>query len=360
MVPSSSNYEKKRQKFFMRSSIALSLVAIISTAMVSSVILLIGGAQHSLAQPTKSNSLAQTNFPPPIFYKLRDEPSYTIRIPFAENGRTSYVPSTISIPANMTVIWFNDDKAAHTVTTMTNRSRSPPENFDSNIIPPNGGSFIHKFTKVGIYDYYDKMNPATVFGRIKVGDEIEYGKNMNMLVGGIHALPFTANLSRLVLSFVPINITIPPTIALTFNVTISNSTTKLFSHQYDDIDGILDLELVPATQLSNATKNISHQFTTWGPDFISEEAKGSTGTFHIQGPVLTNSRETYYITVAIVAKDSKFFSKPQSDRFILPSTESAAFKLTNPFAGPPVSEKLPSKVTNTIPTDNYTVPIPKK
>ncbi len=45
-----------------------------------------------------------------------------------------------------------------------------PDKFNSDIILPNDGSFIQKFRKVGIYDYYDKMNAMAV-GRIKFGDQ---------------------------------------------------------------------------------------------------------------------------------------------------------------------------------------------
>lgn len=319
------------------------------------ILLSIGNAKQSFAQVSTGSSLSQTTFPPPIFYKLRNEPSYVIRIPFNELGNSSYVPPVVSIPENMTVIWFNDDNGFHTVNTEpANRTYSPPMKIDSSDIPANGGSFIWQFVKPGIYNYFDVHHPSTK-GRIKVGTEIEYGKNMNMLVGGIHTLPFTSNLSRFVVSFVPTKVSIPPTISMTYNVTVSNSTTKLYSHQYDDIDGILDLELIPNTHSnSHETKNISQQFTTWGPDFISQEGHGSTGTFHIQGPVLTNNKDNYYITVSIVAKDNKFFSPPLSDTFILPSTPNAALKMmTNP-AIESIGKPLPT-VTNTVPTGNYTV-----
>jgi hypothetical protein len=106
----------------------------------------------------------------------------------------------------------------------------------------------------------------------------------------------------------------PPTIALTYNVTISNASTgkALFSHEFDDIDGILDLELVP----SHAGKNASH-FITWGPDFIGQEAIQNTGTFHIQGPVLIEN-SPYAIDVEITAKDNTEISPPIGDKFILP------------------------------------------
>lgn len=51
---------------------------------------------------------------------------------------------------------------------------------------------------------------------------------------------------RFVLSFVPKTVKIPPTVALTYNVTLLNSTGKpIYSHRYDTVDGVLDLELVP-------------------------------------------------------------------------------------------------------------------
>lgn len=47
-------------------------------------------------------------------------------IPFSDSGFTSFEPGTISIPANMTVIWFNnnnnDDDAEHSVMVNTGNS----------------------------------------------------------------------------------------------------------------------------------------------------------------------------------------------------------------------------------------------
>ncbi len=54
--------------------------------------------------------------PPPGYEEVREIPSYAIRIPFSNDGRSSFEPATIAIPATMTVIWFNDDQNPHTVT----------------------------------------------------------------------------------------------------------------------------------------------------------------------------------------------------------------------------------------------------
>jgi hypothetical protein len=71
-----------------------------------------------------------------------------------------------------------------------------------------------------------------------------------MLVGG-DALPFEAGkIGGTTFSFVPHDnvTTIPPSLSLTFNVTIVDSTgTHPYSNQFEDSDGILDLELIPAS-----------------------------------------------------------------------------------------------------------------
>jgi plastocyanin len=256
-----------------------------------------------------AQGLAQTTFPPPIFYQLRNEPSYAITIPYSSTGKSSFDPIDVSIPIGMTVIWFNDDHVYHTVTTISNSTYSSPVKFDSNFIPSNGGSYIHSFTKPGIYEYYDKFNPS-VHARISVGTAFETGKNINMMIGG--KIPLNISQSqRTVLSFIPKNIAIPPANAITYEVTILNLAGRpVFSHRYDDTDGILDLEIIPTHRYN------SSQFLTWGPDFRSQEAVQSTGTFHIQGPLLVEN-SPYSIRVAIIAKDNSVLSNPVVDTFTL-------------------------------------------
>lgn len=107
----------------------------------------------------------------------------------------------------------------------------------------------------------------------------------SMYVGGINSLPFNANKSQsVVVSFVPKTVKLPPVVSLTYNVTILDSTGKpLYSHTYDDSHGVLDLELVPIHKNMQSTSNAvasQKQFTTWGPDFIGQEA--AIENFHIQ------------------------------------------------------------------------------
>jgi plastocyanin len=245
----------------------------------------------------------------PTTYQLRKEPSYAVTIPYISTGKSSFDPIDVSIPLGMTIIWFNDDHIYHTVTTVSNSTYSSPVKFDSNFIPSNGGSYIHSFIKPGIYEYYDKLNPS-VHTRISVGSAFETGKTINIMIDGKIPLNFSQS-QKTVLSFIPKNIAIPPANAITYEVTIINLAGRpVFSHKYDDTDWILDLEVIPTHRYN------SSQFITWGPDFRSQEAVQSTGTFHIQGPLLVEN-SLYTISVAVVGKDDSIISNPVIDTFTL-------------------------------------------
>jgi plastocyanin len=260
---------------------------------------------------------------PSGYEQAREDPSYAINIPFSELGFSPFEPSGISIPANMGVVWFNEDESPHSVTF----NDTSPEAIDSGDIAP-GGFFIHKFSTPGIYEYYDDQNPQSK-GRINVGGEFESGQYMNMLVGG-DALPFEAGkVGRTTFSFVPHDnvTTIPPSLSITYSVTIADSNgTMLYSNQFDDSDGILDLELIPSsrsllssnqTTTSSSNQTAAPNFVSWGPDLTDQEGVASDGAFHVQGPVLTEN-EDYTITVSITSVDNAAQPQPLSDDFLLP------------------------------------------
>jgi plastocyanin len=306
----------------------------------------------------------------PLPSELEHQPSYAIRIPFGV-GQTDYLvrydPSQVAIPAGMSVVWFNDDSNPHTVTTIS----SAPEQFDSGIIPP-GGFSIMTFTQPGLYIYYDKLNPS-LEGSIIVGDLVHLGKNMEMRIGGNLPFKFT-DLGRLVLSFVPHKVTLPPPLDMTYNVTIYNGTmdNAIYNRQFGDIDGILDLEIVPIKGIKGLPEQIKEvninnntinggnittfdkqeldksaittnttngadlgnekdsamlsntssipfskstiKTTTYGPDLSAP----ITGTYHIEGPILVEPND-YIIKVELISIDGKSLSKPIEDVFLLPA-----------------------------------------
>jgi plastocyanin len=291
-------------------------------------------SQSSITQDISSLFKGLEEFLAPSGYEqAREDPSYAISIPFSELGNLPFEPSSISIPANMGVIWFNDDDSQHSVTF----NDTSPEAIDSADIAP-GGFFIHKFSTPGTYDYYDGVNSQSK-GRINVGAEFESGQNMDMLVGG-NALPFEAGkVGRTTFSFVPHDnvTTIPPSLSITYNVVIANSDgTMLYSSQFDDSDGILDLELIPSsrslsssnqtTTSSSSNQTASSNFVTWGPDLTDQEGVASDGAFHVQGPVMTEN-EDYTITVSITSIDDALQPQPPSDDFLLPSVNSTGNSL---------------------------------
>ena len=286
--------------------------------------MLLSNALNAQAQ-TANQGLAGTTFPPPVFNTIRSQPAYVVNIPFSSEGKAVFEPKEISIPTGMTVIWFNNDRGQHTVTTINNSSYSPPEAFDSGGILGSGGSFIHQFNTPGKYLYSDQFNPS-VHGIVNVGSAVEQGKNFNMYVGGINSLPFNANKSQsVVLSFIPKTVKFPPVISLTYNVTLLDSTGKaLYSHTYDDSDGILDLELVPIHKNMQPGSNTAtlatsqKQFTTWGPDFIGQEEFNADGVFHISGPILVQN-SPYSVAVSIVASSNGDLPHPISETFALPA-----------------------------------------
>jgi plastocyanin len=292
---------------------------ILASAIIASPLLL------SNALNAQAQSLAGTTFPPPVFNTIRSQPAYVVNIPFSSEGKAVFEPKEISIPTGMTVIWFNNDEGQHTVTTISNSSYSPPAAFDSGGILGSGGSFINQFNTPGKYLYSDQFNPS-VHGIVNVGSAVEQGKNFNMYVGGISSLPFNANKSQsVVLSFVPKTVKFPPVISLTYNVTLLDSTGKpLYSHTYDDSDGILDLEIVPIHKNIQSGSNTAtlatsqKQFTTWGPDFIGQEEFNADGVFHISGPILVQN-SPYSVAVSIVASSNRDLPHPISETFALPA-----------------------------------------
>jgi plastocyanin len=322
MLPTKKFYKILIRKVIQYKSIQLHYLTNFKNQTSTAVLLFLLIALAVVASPLLYSKIAYAagTFPPGILYNLRAIPSYAITIPYSSLTQSSFEPADVSIPLGMTVIWFNDDTGTHSVTTVSNSTYSPPQTINAFLIA-NGGSFTHTFSKPGVYDYYDTFNPS-MHGRVTVVNKMETGKNMVMQIGG--KLPFNAGkLRSMVLSFVPTKVSLPPTIALTYYVTLLNSTGKtIFGHRYDTADGILDMELVP-----HKSKNAT-DFVTWGPDFRSQESLRTTGTFHIKGPVMVEN-SPYYIRVSIVDLSKKIISNPLIDTFALLPQQSSAKQATN-------------------------------
>ena len=77
--------------------------------------------------------------------------------PGCEKNNECYIPYEVTIEAGSTVIWTNDDTAAHTVTS-GDPLEGPNFEFDSSLFVA-GNSFSHTFFKEGTFDYFCMLHP---------------------------------------------------------------------------------------------------------------------------------------------------------------------------------------------------------
>ena len=86
-------------------------------------------------------------------------------VPGCEEENACYIPFSVSINVGDTVVWSNDDSAAHTVTSGT-PSEGPDGVFDSSIFM-SATTFEQTFSELGNYDYFCMVHPWMV-GQIQV------------------------------------------------------------------------------------------------------------------------------------------------------------------------------------------------
>ncbi len=86
-------------------------------------------------------------------------------VPGCEEENACYIPFSVSINIGDTVVWSNDDSAAHTVTSGI-PSKGPDGVFDSSIFM-SATTFEQTFSESGNYDYFCMVHPWMV-GQIQV------------------------------------------------------------------------------------------------------------------------------------------------------------------------------------------------
>jgi len=77
-------------------------------------------------------------------------------IPGCEETNACYLPASVTVNAGDTVIWSNDDTAAHTVTGGT-PTGGPDGSFDSGLVM--AGSSFEIVADTGSYDYFCMVHP---------------------------------------------------------------------------------------------------------------------------------------------------------------------------------------------------------
>lgn len=81
-------------------------------------------------------------------------------------GQKYFDPASLSVKVGTTVIWTNQDQAAHTVTSGA-PTTGPSGDFDSSLIKP-GNTFKHTFSKADTWTYYCTIHPWMT-GKVTVG-----------------------------------------------------------------------------------------------------------------------------------------------------------------------------------------------
>ena len=87
-------------------------------------------------------------------------------VPGCEETNECWLPAEISVDVGETVVWSNDDTAAHTVTSGS-AAYGADGNFDSGLFMA-GTTFEHTFDTAGTYPYYCAVHPWMV-GVVIVG-----------------------------------------------------------------------------------------------------------------------------------------------------------------------------------------------
>ena len=77
--------------------------------------------------------------------------------PGCEETNECYIPSTLNISAGTTVVWENNDAAAHLATSGT-PDGGPDGIFDSGMIM-GGATYEYEFSETGEFDYYCLVHP---------------------------------------------------------------------------------------------------------------------------------------------------------------------------------------------------------
>ena len=105
---------------------------------------------------------SDVSVPPPVIKAMSETVIIPagVGVPGCEETSECYLPSLLTIETDTTVIWENNDNAAHLATSGT-PDGGPDGVFDSGMIMA-GGTFEHEFIDSGEFQYYCLVHPWMV------------------------------------------------------------------------------------------------------------------------------------------------------------------------------------------------------
>ena len=241
-------------------------------------------------------------------------------VPGCEETNECFLPYEVSINVGDTVTWVNDDTAAHTATGGS-AADGPSGVFDSSLVLA-GSSFSFTFNEAGTYEYFCMVHPWMA-GVVIVGEamaEEPEGIMEEAMMTGVYLgldidpmLPFdnTAN-DMVTLSFTAMSeeglggSSMSPGVIdhLDYKVIISKDGSEVWSEQFHEHDGNLELQVTPS----------EGSFKVTGGDDVNGQS--GTGPYMVTGPVFMDNGN-YQVTAQIVGIEFNPLSTPLTDDFTM-------------------------------------------
>ena len=234
-------------------------------------------------------------------------------VPGCEETNECWFPAEISVGVGETVTWSNDDTAAHTVTSGS-AVDGPDDIFDSSLFLA-GTTFSHTFNEAGTFEYFCMVHPwmaGTVIVGEAMGEEMMEDAMMSGAYLGLDIdpmLPFdnTAN-DMVTLSFTAKSDELKGTKMtsmvidhLDYKVMISKDGNEIWSDQFHDHDGNLELQITPSEGTFTRTE-------------AEEVGSSETKAYMISGPVFMDNGN-YKVTAQIVGIEFNPLPTPLTDDF---------------------------------------------
>ena len=219
----------------------------------------------------------------------------------SQNSPYHYYPEFSAIPANTTVLWYNNNTdQLHTVVSGLPADPNSGQIFASDIIPYDS-YFKYTFNKAGKYSYHCEIHPWKV-GFISVNDKVVRNGDFEISSGTSNILNLTDQ-DRVLLKFKPVSFIHDPTKSTPYTVTIfRDKANEVFSDVFPVTGNELQLDLVPSDIPTRVV----------GPDFI----KPTTGAYHIEGRFLTQNGD-YTIKTQIASMDNKPLERPMQGEYTM-------------------------------------------
>jgi len=230
-------------------------------------------------------------------------------VPGCEETNECWSPAEISVGVGETVTWSNDDTAAHTVTSGS-AVDGPDDIFDSSLFLA-GTTFEVTFDTEGTFPYFCMVHPWMA-GTVIVGEAMAEEAMMSGAYLGLDIdpmLPFdnTAN-DMVTLSFTAKSDELKGTTMtsmvidhLDYKVMISKDGNEIWSDQFHDHDGNLELEITPSEGTFTRTE-------------AEEVGSSETKAYMISGPVFMDNGN-YKVTAQIVGIEFNPLPTPLTDDF---------------------------------------------